>query len=50
VEVVELSAGEGWRLRSYWRGKGDYRKSELFEPTHVAGQEEQGTLIFVHSW
>lgn len=49
MEVVELYEGDGWLLRTYWRGKGDYSKSELFEPTHVAGQEERGRIIFVHS-
>lgn len=50
VEVPELSEGDGWLLRSYWRGKGDYSKSELFESTHIAGQEERGRITFVHSW
>lgn len=47
---MQFSEGDGWLLRNYWRGKGDYSKFELFEPTHSAGQKEQGRIIFVHSW
>lgn len=50
VAVVQFSEGDSWLLRNYWRGKGDYSKFELFEPTHSAGQKEQGRIIFVHSW
>lgn len=48
--VVQFSEGDGWLLRNYWGGKGDYSKFELFEPTYSAGQKEQGRIIFVHSW
>lgn len=46
---MQFSEGDGGLLRNYWRGKGDYSKFELFEPTDSAGQKEQGRIIFVHS-